>query len=126
MAGTGHEKWHSGTQSEQHEQVLRTFAVEGKMDSVKATAREIMREIYRQENGFPERIIAVFLKCEEAGLINRTGEVLPRDRASLEVYARKLFHDGMSNGWIHRNQDSQPITIGLSNHSPGAAGPGRD
>ena len=71
------------------------------MNLAKATPEQMMRAIYRQERGIPERIIAVYLKCEEHGLVIHDGDAGAGDRASIEAYARRLFHDGMSRGWLY-------------------------
>jgi hypothetical protein len=53
----------------------------------------------------PEQIIAAYLQYEEAGWVDHEGDEIARDRESLDAYARRLFHDGMSEGWIYMSQN---------------------
>ena len=71
------------------------------MEPVRATPRQMMREIYRQEAGIPERVITMYLKCEQLGLVDHEEHQSVPGDMSREIHARKLFHQGVTSGWIY-------------------------
>jgi hypothetical protein len=63
----------------------------------RTTQRDVMRDLHRRLGGDPERVIAEYAAAERRGEAPRTSDTRGMDP---EEYARRLYRDGITKGWI--------------------------
>jgi hypothetical protein len=63
----------------------------------RATQRDVMRELHRRFEGDHGKVVAAYAAAERRGEVTRASNVLGMEP---EEYARRLYRDGVTKGWI--------------------------
>jgi hypothetical protein len=63
----------------------------------RTTQRDVMRELNRRYGGDPGQVVAAYAAAERRGDVKRDSNVRGM---TPEEYAERLYHDGVSKGWM--------------------------
>jgi hypothetical protein len=67
------------------------------MSDRRPSQREVMRALYKDHRGMKADVCAAYAAAEKRGEVERKSN---EHNAPPEIYARKLFVDGIRRGWL--------------------------